>query len=351
MKLAEIAARLQCRLEGDGEREITGVAGLETAGPGELTFLSNPRYASLVKTTQAAGIIVGEQVALDATALPAVRSANPYLSFAQALELFYQPPQPARGVHPTAVIAPTARIGAGASIGPYAVVGEGAVIGERATLHAHVCIYPWARIGDDFTAHSHAVVREFCVLGHRVTLQNGAIIGSDGYGFARRADGSHYKIVQAGIAVLEDDVEVQAHSCVDRATVGETRIRRGAKIDNLVQVGHASSVGEDALLCAQVGIGGSSHLGKRVLMAGQAALAGHLHIGDDVVITAQSATSHDVPAGKMVSGSPAFDNKQWLRAVAAFERLPEILKSVRRLTAEVEKLKELKPPMNADERR
>jgi UDP-3-O-[3-hydroxymyristoyl] glucosamine N-acyltransferase len=170
-------------------------------------------------------------------------------------------------------------------------------------------------------------------------LQNGAIIGSDGYGFAKRSDNSHYKIVQSGVVILEDDVEIQAHTCIDRATIGETRVRRGAKIDNLVQIGHASTVGEDALLCAQVGIAGSSHIGNRVVMAGQSALAGHLTIGDDVVITAQSATSHDVEAGKMVSGSPAFDNKQWLRTIVAYERLPEILKTVRRLAAEFEKLK------------
>lgn len=338
MKLSEIAERLGCRLEGNGGLEISGVAGLEQAGPSELTFLSNRRYGSLLKSTRAGAVIVADKV--DTGGRPALRSENPYLTFAQALELFYQPPRPVPGIHPSAAIAPTARIGADASIGPFVSIGDHVEIGDRAVLLPHVCIYTGARIGHDFQAHSHSVVREFCRVGDRVVLQNGAIIGSDGYGFAKRADGSHYKIVQAGIVVLEDDVEVQAHSCIDRATVGETRICRGAKIDNLVQVGHASRVGEDALLCSQVGLAGSSHLGKRVLMAGQAALAGHLTVGDDAIITAQSATSHDVDPGKMVSGSPAFDNKQWLRAVAAFERLPEILKAVRRLEAEVEKLKQ-----------
>jgi len=337
MKLSEIAARLGCRLDGNGGLEITGIAGLEQAGPGDLAFLSNPRYASLLKTTKAAAVIVAEKV--DTGGRPALRSENPYLTFAQAAELFYQPPRPAPGIHPLAAVAPTARIGADASIGPFVSVGDHVEIGDRAVLHPHVCIYAGARIGHDFQAHSHAVVREFCRIGDRVILQNGAIIGSDGYGFAKRADGSHYKIVQAGIVVLEDDVEVQAHSCIDRATVGETRICRGAKIDNLVQVGHACHVGEDALLCSQVGLAGSSHLGKRVLMAGQAALAGHLTVGDDAIITAQSATSHDVEPGKMISGSPAFDNKKWLRAVAAFERLPEILKAVRRLETEISKLR------------
>jgi UDP-3-O-[3-hydroxymyristoyl] glucosamine N-acyltransferase len=337
MKLAEIATRLGCDLDGDGSLEITGVAGIEHAGPQELTFLSNPRYTAQLKTTRAGAVILSRSSG--PVSIPSLRSQNPYLSFAQALELFYQPPRPAVGIHPTASVSPAARIGADASIGPGAVIGDDALIGDRAVLHAHVCIYPGARIGHDFTAHTHAVVREYCRIGDRVILQNGAIVGSDGYGFAKRADGSHYKIVQSGIVVLEDDVEIQAHTCIDRATVGETRIRRGTKIDNLVQIGHSSEIGEDAILCAQVGIAGSTVVGNRVVMAGQSALAGHLKVGDDVVITAQSATSHDVPPGKMISGSPAFDNKLWLRCIAAFERLPELIKTVRRLTAEIERKK------------
>jgi UDP-3-O-[3-hydroxymyristoyl] glucosamine N-acyltransferase len=343
MTLSEIAAKLGCTnvgctVEGDGSTEITGVAGIEYAGAGTITFLSNPRYALHLKTTGASAVILGPRVGNPG--LPALRSPNPYLTFAQVLELFYQPPRQASGVHPTAVIADSARIGADASIGAYVTIGDGVTIGDRVTLHPHVCIYPGVSIGHDFLAHSHVVVREHCRIGDRVVLQNGAIIGSDGYGFAQRADRSHYKIVQSGVVILEDDVEVQAHACIDRATVGETRICRGAKIDNLVQIGHSCTVGEDALLCAQVGVAGSSHIGKRVVLAGQAALAGHLTVGDDAVITAQSATSHDVEAGKMVSGSPAFDNRQWLRAVAAYERLPEILRTVRKLAAEFERMKE-----------
>src|SRR5204863_5953379 len=187
-------------------------------------------------------------------------SENPYLDFARALELFYEPPKPARGIHPQASVAPTACIGEGASIGPFAVVGERVTIGRNATLHPHVVIYEGAHIGDDFLAHSHAVVREFCRVGHRVILQNGAVIGGDGFGFAKRADGTHYKIVQSGVTVIEDDVEVQALTGIDRATVGETRVKRGAKIDSLVQVGHASVVGEDNIICAQTGLAGSSIL-------------------------------------------------------------------------------------------
>jgi UDP-3-O-[3-hydroxymyristoyl] glucosamine N-acyltransferase len=269
--------------------------------------------------------------------MPSLRCDDPYLTFAKALELFYQPPRPAAGIHSTAVVAPSARIGEGASIGPYAVIGEDVEIGARAVLHSHVVIYRGAKIGDDFCAHSHSVVREFCQIGHRVILQNGVVIGADGFGFAKQSDGRHYKIAQSGIAVIEDDVEVQAHSCVDRATVGETRVRRGAKLDNMVQVGHASVVGEDAILCAQVGLAGSSHLGRNVLLAGQVGVAGHLTLGDNVIATAQSGIPNDVPADTMVSGYPAIENKLWLKCAAVFRRLPELNEAVRGLRARLEK--------------
>jgi UDP-3-O-[3-hydroxymyristoyl] glucosamine N-acyltransferase len=336
MKLGEIARRLGATLEGDPEVEITGVAGIEEAGPGELTFVSNPRYRAALRTTRASAVIL----AADGGAAPVavLRSANPYLDFARAIELFHAPPRFAPGVHPTAVVAPTARLGADAHVGPHCYIADGVSIGARAVLHSHVVIYAGAEVGDDFFAHSHSVVRERCRIGHRVVLQNGAVVGSDGFGFARRDDGSWYKILQSGPAVIEDDVEVQANACVDRATVGETRIRRGAKLDNLVQVGHACDVGEDTLLCAQVGLAGSSVTGKGCILAGQAALAGHLKMGDGAVLTAQSATSHDLAPGGIYSGSPALENKKWLRAVAAYNRLPELVHTVRELKAEVERL-------------
>ena len=329
MKLQEIAKTLGCEAAGDDQLEITGVAGLEEAGPSELTFLSNPRYARKVETTRAGAIIVGREAGPQR--IPALVSANPYLDFARALELFYQPPRPAPGIHPTAVIAPTARLGDGASVGPYVVIGERVRIGRQAVLHAHVTIYEGAWISDEFCAHSHAVVREFCRLGNRVILQNGAVIGADGYGFARRDDGSHHKIPQSGIVVVEDDVEIQAHACIDRAAVGESRIGRGSKIDNLVQIGHACRVGENAIICAQAGIAGSTVLGNNVVLAGQVGIINHLNIGDGVLVTAQSGVGHDVPAGQKISGSPAFDNGQWLRAVSVFQRLPELHRAVRDL--------------------
>ena len=329
IKLGEIAQRLGCQLHGgDPEFEIMGVAGMEQASPAHLTFLANPKYAHKVKDSLAAAILANKPI--DGR-IATLLSAQPYVDFARALELFYQPPRPPAAIHPTASIAATAAVGEGASIGPYAVVGERVSIGRRAVIHPHVVIYEGVTIGDDFLAHSGAVVREFCRIGHRVILQNGVVVGGDGYGFAKRADGTHYKIVQSGITVLEDDVEVQALTNIDRATVGETRIKRGAKIDSLVQIGHACVVGEDNIICSQTGLAGSSILGRNVLLAGQAGISGHLTIHDNAVVYAQSGIGGDVEAGAVMSGSPAFDAATWRRAVAAFPKLPALIRAVRRL--------------------
>jgi UDP-3-O-[3-hydroxymyristoyl] glucosamine N-acyltransferase len=327
--LSELADRLGCRLLGEGSVAITGVAGMEQAGSGQITFLANPKYAHKVKDTRAGAILLAEPI--PSLAIPQLVSTNPYLDFARALALFYQPPRPKSGVHPTASVAPSARIGENASIGAFAAVGENVVIGRNAVLHPHVVIYDGAHIGDDFLAHSHAVVREFCRVGHRVTLQNSVVVGGDGFGFAKRADGTHEKIVQSGVTVIEDDVEIQSLTSVDRATVGETRVRRGAKVDSLVQVGHACVVGEDDIICAQTGLAGSTILGKGVLLAGQVGVSGHLTIHDGAVIYAQSGIGGDVAAGATMSGSPAFDAREWLRAITAFQKLPELLKRVRQL--------------------
>jgi len=329
MKLRDLAGSLGCELRGDGAIEITGVAGMEQATAEQLTFLSNPKYTHKVKQTRAGAILVPK--IMDGIEPAQLISANPYLDFARALEWFYRPPRPAAGIHSTASIAASARIGEGASIGPYAVVGENVTIGRNAVLLPHVVIYDGATIGDDFYAHSHAVVREFCRIGDRVTLQNSAIVGGDGFGFAKRSDGTHYKIVQSGVTVIEDDVEIQTLTSVDRATVGETRVKRGAKIDSLVQVGHACVVGEDNIICAQTGLAGSSVLEKNVLLAGQVGISGHLTIHDNAVVYAQSGVGGDVAAGSVISGSPAFDAREWLRAITTLQKLPELLKTVRQL--------------------
>ena len=329
MKLSALASALHARLEnGSPETEISGLKGIEQAGPGELTFVSNPKYASAARSTRAGAVIVSEDFPALATAM--LRTKDPYLTFARALELFHPPARYQPGIHPTAVVDSSARIGANAHIGPYVVIGENVEIGANAVLLAHVVIYRGAKIGDNFFAHAHSVVRENCRIGHNVLLQNGVVIGGDGFGFAKTAEGKWYKIPQPAPVVIEDDVEVQANSCIDRASVGETRIGRGVKVDNLVQVGHGSHVGEDALLCAQVGLAGSSDIGNRVILTGQVGVVGHCKVGDNAIVTPQSGVAGDIPAGALVSGAPAVDHKAWLKYSAILPRLPEIARAVRK---------------------
>ena len=328
MKLAELARVLGATCHGDQDQEITGVEGIEQAGPGQLTFVANPKYTPFARTTKAGAVLVTED--FEPIAAATLRTANPYLAFARAIDVFHPAPQYPAGIHPTAVIDPSATIGEGAHIGPYVVVGADVSIGQGATLLPHVVIYPKAKIGDYFFAHAHSVVRESCQLGDRVILQNGAIVGSDGYGFAKEDGGTWHKITQSGAVVLGDQVEIQANSCIDRASVGNTEIARGAKVDNLVQVGHGSTVGENTLLCSQVGLAGSSHVGKNVVLAGQVGVVGHSLIGDGVIVTAQSGVPGDVAPGSVISGSPAFEHRRWMRSVAAFNRLPELVKQMRK---------------------
>ncbi|MGB9235054.1 MAG: UDP-3-O-(3-hydroxymyristoyl)glucosamine N-acyltransferase [Terriglobales bacterium] len=331
MKLADIAAAIHAKLDNASpDMEITAVAGIEHALPGQITFVANQKYAAAAKTTRASAVIVDENFPAISTGM--LRTKNPYLAWAKAVEIFYHPPSYAPGIHPTAVIHPTAKIGKNAHLGPYAVIDQDVEIGDNAVLLAHVTIYRGVRIGANFFAHTHAVVREFCRLGSNIVLQNAAIVGSDGFGFAKDESGHWHKIVQSGNVVIGDDVEIQASACIDRAAVGQTSIARGAKIDNLVQVGHASTVGEDTLLCAQVGLAGSTEVGNNVILAGQVGVAGHCKIGDGAIATAQSGIPNDVEAGKTVSGYPAIDNRLWLRCCAVFNKLPELAKAVRKFS-------------------
>jgi UDP-3-O-[3-hydroxymyristoyl] glucosamine N-acyltransferase len=341
MKLAEVATALGCALEGPGDVDIRGVAGIDEAGPGDLTFVANRKYLSRIRGTRATAIILGTDA--PAAAIPSLRTPNPYLAFARAIELFYTPPQPPPGVHPTAVIAPDVRLGADSRIGPYAVVGPGCRLGDRVVLHPHVVLYPGVSLGDDVELHAHVVVREHCRLGNRVIVQNSAVIGGDGFGFAPIGDGTYHKIVQSGWVVLEDDVEIGANTTIDRAAVGATVVRRGAKLDNLVQVGHGCEIGDNTVIAAQAGLAGSTRLGRDVKVGGQVGFAGHLVVGDGAMFIAQSATSHDIEPGRVIAGSPGFDNALWLRAVTAFPRLPELLRRVRELERAVAALGGSKP--------
>ncbi|MEP7270900.1 MAG: UDP-3-O-(3-hydroxymyristoyl)glucosamine N-acyltransferase [Acidobacteriota bacterium] len=340
MKLGQIAVALAVEMKGDPNLEITGAAPIESAQTGHLTFLSNPRYTRYLATTLASAIILKDYAEMPPH-LSALISAHPYLTFARALGLFHQPVRHPNGIHPLAQISSTARLGSDVTVGPFAVVGDQVTIGDRVTILAHSTIYPETEIGDDTLIHSHCVVRERCRLGKRVILQNGVVIGSDGFGYAKESDNSWYKIPQTGAVTIEDDVEVGAGSVIDRATIGATIIRRGTKIDNLVQVGHSSVVGEDTLLCAQVGLAGSTQVGNQVILGGQVGAAGHLKIGDRVIATAQTGIPSSVPDDRIVSGYPAIENRSWLRSSAIFAQLPALQRELRQLRTRVETLEGL----------
>jgi UDP-3-O-[3-hydroxymyristoyl] glucosamine N-acyltransferase len=329
VKLKDIAEELGCTLKGDPELEIHRVSGIVEAGPGDLTFVSNRRYAAQTRTTRASAIIVAKDFPELATAT--LRTRNPYLAFAKAVELFYVVPAPASGVDTAARVAATARIGRNPSISPFVVIEDGVEIGDNCVLYPFVHIYRGTRIGNDFKAYSHVSVREFTRIGNNVTLQDGAKIATDGFGYAKQDDGSYHKIVQSGIVVIEDNVEFGANAAVDRGTIGETRVRKGAKVDNLVQIGHASDIGENTLLCGQVGLAGSTKVVRDVILTGQVGVAGHLKIGDRVTATAQTGINNDIEAGRVVSGYPAIDNRMWRKSSAIFKRLPELMKRIEAL--------------------
>ena len=332
MKLSELAALTGARLEGTtNDVEITGAAGLDEATEGHVTFLANPRYTPRVNTTRASAIYLNEDATTERE-IAILRTKDPYLAYTRALRIFYPELEFEPSVHPTAVIDPTARLAAnGVAVGAHSVIGRNVQIGPGVTIHPNVTVYDDVTIGSGSVIHSGVALRERTVIGERVIVHNNSVIGCDGFGYAKDEERRWLKIPQAGRVVIEDDVEIGAGTTIDRASVGESRIGRGSKIDNLVQIGHSCTVGEDSLLCAQVGLAGSSHIGSRVILAGQAGVAGHLKIGDDVVLTAKSATSHDIPAGKVISGIPAFDNRDWLRSTAAFRRLGDIQRTVREL--------------------
>jgi UDP-3-O-[3-hydroxymyristoyl] glucosamine N-acyltransferase len=328
MKLKELADKLSARLDPlDADAEISSVGSIETALPGQITFAVNTKFLPLALASKASALIVDEKFPV--LEKPTLRTKNPQFAYARAVELLHVLPQEKRGIHPTAVIDPSVRIGADASIGACVVIGADVEIGENCTLLPQVVIYRGVKIGKNFFAHSHVSIRENCEIGDNVLLHNGVVIGSDGFGFAKDDSGNWYKIPQTGRVVIEDNVEIQANSCVDRASLGETRIGRNTKIDNLSQVAHNCIIAENSMLCAQVGLAGSTEIGKNVILAGQVGVAGHCKIGDGVIVTAQSGTHGDIPAGSMVSGSPAFDHKQWLRSVTAFMKLPEMARAIR----------------------
>jgi UDP-3-O-[3-hydroxymyristoyl] glucosamine N-acyltransferase len=326
VRLADLATALGCQLEGDGTIEVVRVAGLDDAGPGDVSFLANSRYTSHLATTRASAVIVDKTVTSAPCAM--LRTTAPYLAFANAVALLTPPERPAPGFSSLAAIDPTATIGPGAYVGPFAAIGVRTSIGAGAVIHPHVVIGDEVTIGVNVLLHAHVSIRERVVLGDRVVVQNGAVIGSDGFGFAQRADGTHQKIPQVGRVVVEDDVEIGALSAIDRPAVGETRIAAGTKIDNLVQIAHGVKIGRDALLAAQAGVAGSSTLGDRVMMAGQSGVTGHVHLGAGAIVSAKSAVTKDVDAGQQVAGVPAVAIDEWRETVVLARKLPELRASL-----------------------
>ena len=329
MTLGDLAAQLGCELDGDGTIEVVRVATIEHAGPGDLTFLANSKYASDLAITRASAVIA----APDAGDAPCavLRTRNPYLALARAAGLLHPQPRPAPGRHTTAIVADDARIGEAVSIGPFAVIGAGAQIGARTVIYPHVVVGAGAVIGADCLVHARVSIRERIVIGARCVLQDGAVIGSDGFGFARRDDGTHEKIPQVATVVIEDDVEIGANTTIDRPAVGETRVKQGTKIDNLVQIAHGVVVGANSLLAAQVGIAGSSIIGDGVMLGGQVGVTGHVTIGDRVKASAKTGVTGNVPADAFVTGYPHMDNLEWRKAYAVFRRLPELRKQLAEL--------------------
>jgi UDP-3-O-[3-hydroxymyristoyl] glucosamine N-acyltransferase len=343
LKLQEIAERLQCRLEGDGALDVERVAGIEQAGPGDLTFLANAKYSALAATTRATAVIVAD--ALPEGVRPAagcalLRTADPYSAFARAIGLLVHPSAPPRGVDPLSAVSPEAVLGSDVSIGPFVVVGAHASIGARTVLYPNVVVGPGARIGEDCVLHAHVSVRERVVLGNRVIVQNGAVLGSDGFGFARQPDGSHLKIPQHADVIIDDDVEIGANTTIDRPAVGETRISAGTKIDNLVQIGHGVTLGRRVLLASQVGISGSTVVEDDVVMAGQVGVGGHLRIGQGVVAAGKTGITKSVEPGEFITGYPGIPNREWRKASVIFRHLPELKKRLDELEQRVAELTE-----------
>jgi UDP-3-O-[3-hydroxymyristoyl] glucosamine N-acyltransferase len=338
LKLREIADRLGCRLEGDGAIEIVRITGIEDARAGDLTFFTNRKYAAHLKRTAASAVIAGDEV--NGSPCAVLRTSHPYLAFARAVALFADDRRPAPGVHRLADVAPGASVDPTASVGAFVVVGDAAHVGARTILHPHATVAAGARVGADCVIHSHVSVRERVQIGDRVVIQDGAVVGSDGFGFARMPDGTHHKIPQVGGVTIEDDVEIGANAAIDRPAVGETRIGAGSKIDNLVQVAHGVTIGRNVLLAAQVGIAGSTTIEDSVTLAGQVGVAGHITIGKGTIATAQTGVPNSVDPGSFISGYPAISNRDWLRASAVFRRLPELRKAVAALEARLVELEE-----------
>ncbi len=340
MTLKEIAAALGCRLEGDGDIDVCRVAGIEHAGPGDLTLAAGAKYYRHLATSRASAIIVDDKAPAAETAA-LLRCAHPMLAFARALGYFAPPETPPLGIDPLSSLAEDAVIGNGVSIGPFVTIAAGVSIGDRTIVYPNVVIGPGAQLGEDCVVRSHVSLNARVRVGNRVILHDGAVLGSEGFGFVKAADGMPVRIPQHGDVIIEDDVEIGANTAIDRPAVGETRIKAGAKIDNLVQIAHGVSIGHRTILAAQVGIAGSSVVEDDVTLGGQVGVADHVRLGRGVTASAQTGIPSSVEAGTFVSGYPAIDNRSWLKSSAVFRQLPALKKRVADLEHRILELEEM----------
>ena len=341
MRLSDIAAHLGCALEGDGRIEIERVAAIDRAGPGDLTFLANAKYRSQLAATHASAVILAESERVEgAVPFALLRTREPYVAFANALRLFVAPARPAAGIDSLTAIDASATIGADPAIGPFVAIGPSATVGARAVIFPNVTIGASVTIGDDCVIHAGVSIRDRAVVGNRVTILDGAVIGSDGFGFARTADGTHLKIPQHAGVVIEDDVEIGANTTIDRPAVGETRIEAGTKIDNLVQIAHGVRIGRRSLLASQVGIAGSTVVEEEVTLAGQVGVNGHIRIGKGAIASGKTGVTRDVAPGAFISGYPGIPNAEWRKTQVLVRHLPDLKKRIEDLEQRIAELQE-----------
>jgi len=336
LSLEKLARLLGCPFEGDGTTEIRGVSNLEKAKEGHLVFLAHRKYLGLLERSMASAAIIPAEEKYDR--IPVIKSENPHISFVKAVEIFYKPYCPEPGIHPSALLSTSARIGKDVSIGPFACIGDEAEIGEKTVIFPFVAIYPWVKIGKETVIHSHVSIREKAKIGNRVIIHNNAVIGSDGFGYLQDKDRPYIKIPQVGTVIIEDDVEVGANTTIDRAALGETVIKKGTKIDNLVQVAHNVEIGPHSILAGQVGISGSTKIGKNVIMGGQVGVADHVKIEDNVIVAAKSGITKDIPANSIVAGTPHMNIRDWRKTRALLPQLYDLVKDIKRLKKKVEEL-------------
>lgn len=333
--LKEIAELVGGKIVGDESIEVEGIAGIEEAKKGEISFISDPKHLSLLKTTQASAVIVSREV--KEARVPLIQVENPYLAFAKVMRIFVPYQKPTKGTHPSAIVSEGVDLGKGISIGAHSVIEEGARIGDNTIIYPLVYIGKGSRIGRDCIIYPQVMIREEVEIGNRVIIHSGTVIGSDGFGYIK-VKGKQYKVPQIGKVVIEDDVEIGANVTIDRATLGKTWIKRGVKIDNLVQIAHNVVIGEDSVIVAQVGISGSTEIGKGVTLAGQSGVVGHIKIGDGAIVGGRAGVLKSIPPNTIVSGYPARPHTQAKRIEASVLRLPELYKLVRELKRRIEDL-------------